>query len=122
MAVKRIFRHLNGTIRLGVLYSKDKEKQCTGYRDADWEGDVNDRKSTSGYVFKHSGAAISWRSKKQSCVALSTAEAEYIAFASATQESVWLQELLSSMKETIVKPATIFEDNKSAICLAKNPQ
>ena len=105
-----------------MLYSKDKEKECTGYSDADWAGDVNDRKSTSGYVFKLSGAAISWRSKKQSCVALSTAEAEYIALASATQESVWLQELLSSMKETIVKPATIFEDNKSAICLAKNPQ
>ena len=121
-AVKRIFRYLNGTISLGLLYSKDKEKECTGYSDADWAGDVNDRKSTSGYVFKLSGAAISWRSKKQSCVALSTAEAEYIALASATQESVWLQELLSSMKETIVKPATIFEDNKSAICLAKNPQ
>ena len=70
-AVKRIFRYLTGTISLGLLYSKDKEKECTGYSDADWAGDVNDRKSTSGYVFKLSGAAISWRSKKQSCVALS---------------------------------------------------
>ena len=121
-AVKRIFRYLNGTINLGLLYSKDKEKECTGYSDADWAGDVNDRKSTSGFVFKLCGAAISWRSKKQSCVALSTAEAEYIALAIAVQESVWLQELLSSMKEASVKPATIFEDNKSAICLAKNPQ
>ena len=121
-AVKRIFRYLNGTMNFGLLCSKDKEKECTGYSDADWAGDVNDRKSTSGFVFKLCGAAISWRSKKQSCVALSTAEAEYIALASAVQESVWLQELLSSMKEASVKPATIFEDNKSAICLAKNPQ
>ena len=121
MAVKRIFRYLNGTISLGLLYSKDKGKECTGYSDADWAGDLNDRKSTSGFVFKLSGAAISWRSKKQSCVALSTAEAEYIALASAAQESVWLQELLSSIKEPRAKPPTISEDNKSAICLAKNP-
>ena len=93
-AAKRIFRYLNGTISFRLLYSKDKEKECTGYSDADWAGDLNDRKSTSGFVFKLSGAAISWRSKKQSCVALSTAEAEYIALASAAQESVWLQELL----------------------------
>jgi len=122
MAVKRIFRYLNRTISLRLLYSKDKGKECTGYSDADWAGELNDRKSTSGFVFKLSGAAISWRSKKQSCVALSTVKAEYIALASAAQESVWLQELLSSIKEPRVKPATIFEDNKSAICLAKNLQ
>ena len=97
-------------------------KECTEYSDADWTGDVNDRKSTSGFAFKLCGAAVGWRSKKQSCVALSTAEAEYIALASAAQESKWLQELLSSMKETSVKPATIFEDNKLAICLTKNPR
>ena len=73
-------------------------------------------------MFKLCGAAISGRGRKQSCVALSTADAEYIALASAAHESVKLQELLSSIKEASVKPATIFEDNKSAICLAKNPQ
>ncbi len=121
-AVKRIFRYLNGTVNLGLVYSKDKEQECQGYSDADWAGDLGDRKSTSGYIFKLSGGAISWRSKKQSCVALSTAEAEYIALASAAQESVWLQELLTSLKETKIKPTTIYEDNQSAICLAKNPQ
>ena len=121
-AVKIIFRYLNGTISLGLLYSREKEKECTGYSDADCAGNVNNRKSTSCFVFKLCGGAISWRSKQQSTVALSTAEAEYIALASAAQESVWLQELLSNMKETSVKPATIFEDNKSAICLAKNPR
>ena len=106
-AVKRIFRYLNGTISLGLLYSKDKERECTRYSDADWAGDVNNRKSTSGFVFELCGCAISWRSKQQCRVALSAAEAEYIALASAAQEPVWLQELLSNMKETSVKPATI---------------
>ena len=113
---------MNGTVNLGLVYSKDKDQECTGYSDADWAGDLGDRKSTSGYIFKLSGGAISWRSKKQSCVALSIAEAEYIALASAAQESVLLQELLLSLKETKIKPTTIFEDNQSAICLAKNPQ
>ena len=111
-AVKRIFRYLNGMIDFGLLFSKGNEKECTGYSDGEWASDVNDRKSTSCFAFKLWGAAISWRSKKQSHVALSTAEAEYIVLASAVQESVWLQELLSSMKETGAKPAIIFEDNK----------
>ena len=54
---------------------------------ADWAGDLDDRKSTSGYIFQLRGAAISWRSKKHACVALSTVEAEYIALASAAQEA-----------------------------------
>ncbi len=58
-----------------------------------WAGDVNDRKSTSGYLFLISGGAVTWKSKKQSCVALSTAEAEYVALSSAAQGSVWLRQL-----------------------------
>ena len=58
----------------GLLYKSGmpKEQECTGYSDSDWAGDLNDRKSTSGYVFTVGGGAISWKSKKQSCVALST--------------------------------------------------
>ena len=59
-----------------------------GYSDADWAGDVNDRKSTSGYLFMMNGGAVTWKSKKQSCVALSTAEAEYVALSSAAQQCV----------------------------------
>ena len=81
-AVKRILRYMNGTRDLGLLYNKDSAKECRGYSDADWAGDLDDRKSTSGYIFQMGGAAISWRSKKQTCVALSTAEAEYMALAS----------------------------------------
>ena len=77
-------------MNLSQLYSKDKTKECIGYSDADWAGDIDDRKSTSGYLFKISGAAVSWRSKKQACAALSTAEAKYMymALASAAQEAV----------------------------------
>ena len=77
-AVKRILRYLKGTSNLGLLYSSTTSSEIVGYSDADWAGDVGDRKSTSGYVFMLSGAAISWKSNKQTCVALSTAEAEYV--------------------------------------------
>lgn len=121
VAVKRIFRYLKGTQKYGLLYSK-KDFKCVGFSDADWGGDLDDRKSTSGYMFQVGGTAISWRSKKQSCVALSTAEAEYIALASAAQESLWLQQLLSDLKTKQVEPMIIFEDNQSAISMSKNPQ
>ena len=68
------------------------------------------------------GAVVSWKSKKQTCVALSTAEAEYVALASAIQEAIWIQKLLSNLKETSSKSATIYEETQPAIWLAKNPQ
>lgn len=121
-AVKRIMRYLNGTLNLGLLYSKEKPKECIGFSDADWAGDQDDRKSVSGYMFQISGAAVSWRSKKQTCVALSTAEAEYMALASAAQEAVWMRQLLTDLKVNQTGPTLMFEDNQSAICMAKNPQ
>ena len=92
-AVKRILRYLKGTTGLGLLslYSKDGSKDCVSYSDADWAGDIDDQKLTSGYLFQICVAAVSWRSKKQKCVALSTAEAEYMALASAAQEAVWIR-------------------------------
>ncbi len=69
----------------------------TGYSDADWAGDVNDRKSTSGYLFVISGAVVSWKSRKQTCVALSTAEAEYVALAGATQEAALMRQLMNDL-------------------------
>ena len=120
VAVKRIMRYLSGTLDYGLLYGYNDN--IAGFSDADWAGDCTDCKSTSGFVFMLSGAAISCNSKKQICVALSTAEAEYIALAKATQESIWLQKLLQDMSETSVTPITIFEDNQSTIEMTKNPQ
>ena len=121
-AVKRILRYLKGTSNLGLIYREDTPGIITGYSDADWAGDVGDRKSTSGYVFLLGGAAISWKSSKQTCVALSTTEAEYIALSAAAQEAVWLQKLTSDLLNESVREISILEDNQSAICLAKNPQ
>ena len=122
-AVKRIFRYLRGTSELGIAYVNNDSDSCVGYSDADWAGDKSDRKSTSGYCFLLSGGLISWRTNKQSCVALSTAEAEYVALSSASQEGIWLKTLLNDLKLVTDKgPMLIFEDNQSAICLAKNPR
>lgn len=121
-AVKRIMRYLKGTINLGLQYEKGNSEECIGYSDADWAGDVQDRKSTSGYMFQMSGTAVSWRSKKQSCVALSTAEAEYMALASAAQEAVWLKQLVEELTSKSAKPIVVHEDNQAAIKMTKNPQ
>lgn len=80
-----------------------------------------DRRSTSGYVFLLSGAPISWSSRKQSVVALSTCEAEYIAACSAACQALWLSSLLSELNVDIGEVVELQVDNKSAIDLAKNP-
>ena len=122
MAVKRIFRYLRGTTNLGLLYKKSSSNELIGFSDADWGGDVKDFRSTSGYCFEIGGTIVSWRSKKQSCVALSTAEAEYMALSSAAQEAVWLRELCKDLNSELSNPTVIFEDNQAAIKMAKNPQ
>ena len=106
-------------INLGILYSNEGQSELVGYSDADWGGDINDRKSTSGYLFKVSGGEISWRSKKQTCVALSTADAELSA---AAQESLRLMQLTSELTISSDSPTIIFEDNQSAIAMTHNPQ
>ena len=112
-ALKRILRYLKGTADLGLVYKEGTPIEVTGYSDADWAGDVQDQKSTSGYVFLLAGGAINWRSNKQTCVALSTAEAEYVALAAAAQEAMWLQRLMSDLLMKEIRKTTIHEDNKS---------
>ena len=120
-AVKRILRYLNGSRQLGLLYKANTlSEEIAGFSDADWAGDVGDRKSTSGYVFLLGGAAVSWKSTKQTTVALSTAEAEYIALSTASQEAIWLQQLMSDLSKKTLQEMIIYEDNQSTICLAKN--
>lgn len=121
-AVKRILRYLKGTVNYGLLFQHNKSSELVGYSDADWAGDVNDRKSTSGYCFVINGAAVAWSSKKQTCIALSTAEAEYVALSHASQEAVWLISLHENIGRPISSSVTIYEDNQSAICISKNPQ
>lgn len=121
-AVKRILRYVKGTTDYGLLYSKKHDCKCVGYTDADWAGDVADRKSTSGYSFQLSGASVSWNSTKQTCVALSTAEAEYYALSATAQESVWMQQFLADIHYADNQPMTICEDNQATMCIAKDQQ
>eukprot|EP00253_Pinus_taeda_P034263 PITA_34263 len=91
---KRVFRHLHGTSDYGLCYQGrpglDRVLDICGFVDADWAGDLDQRRSISGYVFNLFGGAVSWMSKKQSVVALSTTEAEYMAATHASKEEVWL--------------------------------
>ncbi|KAK7878951.1 hypothetical protein WMY93_034205 [Mugilogobius chulae] len=92
-AVKRILRYLKGTQNLALKYKRSETGTLVGFSDADWAGDQDDRRSTTGNVFLLAGGAVSWLSKKQATVALSTAEAEYVATAHSTllQEELWLR-------------------------------
>ncbi|KAL0303421.1 UNVERIFIED_CONTAM: Retrovirus-related Pol polyprotein from transposon TNT 1-94 [Sesamum radiatum] len=87
VAIKRILRYLKGTSDLGLCYHGGSPR-LVGYSDADGSADRDERKSTSGYAFLLGGAAITWCSKKQPCISLSTMEAEYVACTSAVQEAI----------------------------------
>ena len=119
-----MFRYLSATKDWGLVYQHGSPEglTLTGYVDADWANDLGDRKSTSGYVFKLAGGAISWSSKKQLSVALSSTEAEYIAGAHAAKELVWLRHLLGDIGMPDDNLTILRMDNQSAIAIAKNPQ
>lgn len=120
-AAKRILSYLKGTKEAAISYGIKKELILTGYVDADWAGDKLDRKSTSGYVFTLAGGAISWKSKKQNCVALSTCEAEYMAMTEASQEATYLRRILEFLDSPQTLPTSIYIDNRAAVFLANNP-
>ncbi|UYV66529.1 hypothetical protein LAZ67_4001965 [Cordylochernes scorpioides] len=122
-AVKKIFGYLKATKNIGICFGGSS---CTttliGFSDADFAGDLDTRKSTTGYVFMLNNGPISWCSQKQNCVSLSTTESEYIAASKATKEAIWLRQLLRELHQEQVKPTTIFCDNQSCIRLVHNPE
>ena len=120
-AVKRVLRYLNGTINLGIMYKRDGSEKLEAYTDSDYAGDLDDRKSTSGYVFMLSSGAVSWSSKKQPVVTLSTTEAEFIAAAFCACQSVWMRRVLEKLGHTQSGSITVYCDNSSTIKLSKNP-
>ena len=122
-ALKRVFRYLQATLTHGLRFSGSGCGIMEGYSDADWEGDIETRRSTSGYVFVLNGGCISWRSKKQRTVALFSTEVEYMALSDATQEAVWLKAFMRELGEDLsVNALKVYEDNQGAIALAKNPE
>ncbi|KAK2370871.1 putative mitochondrial protein [Trifolium repens] len=124
VAAKRILRYLKGTHDYGLAFPRSKMEskfELEGFSDSDWCGDKDDRRSTSGMWFRFRNSPISWSSKKQSIVALSSCEAEYVAAAQAACQAVWLESLLDELKIKYVKPVKLNVDNQSAISLARNP-
>ena len=120
-AVKQILRYVAGIKDLALKYSKLPSFVLFGYSNSDYGGDRDDRKSTSAYVFSIGSGAISWASKKQPTVSLSTIEVEYRAMSAAAQEAIWLRHLLKEIGYEQSDPSLISSDNQSAISLAKNP-
>ncbi len=118
-AVKRIFRYLRGTSDLKLHYTRSKIHEIKGFSDADWASDVDKRRSCTGYVFQLSNAAVTWCSKRQHTVALSSTEAEYMAISAAIQEGIWLKQLGDELDPTLRKPVELFCDNESTIKLTK---
>jgi len=119
-AVKRIFRYLKGTKDLKLVYGGEV-KDLVGFVDADGASQDH-RRAISGYVFMVDGGAVSWSSKKQELVTLSTTEAEYVAATHAAKEAVWLRRLIAEIFPTADAPTVLFGDNKSAIALAHGGQ
>jgi len=123
-AVKRIFRYLKGTRTLGITYDGSNElntNELNIYCDADWASD-SDRKSISGYVITLAGGAVAWSSKKQSTVALSTAEAEYVAATHCAKQVIWHRSLLNEAEMPPPSTSTIFSDNQAAVSIAHHPE
>jgi transposase InsO family protein len=120
-AVKRIFRYLRGTKDRGISYLRDNPNpNLQGFVDADWGGDSDTRRSTTGFVFKMLGGAISWWSKLQRVIAMSSCEAELIALCAATKEALWFRKMLRSLGYDMSQPTVLCEDNQGAIAIATN--
>ncbi|XP_074301254.1 secreted RxLR effector protein 161-like [Silene latifolia] len=119
VAVKRVLQYLKKTMNYGLTYM-EHPSVIEGYSDASWISNVEDHFSTSGWVFLLGGGAISWASKKQTCITSSTMESEFIALASAGKEAEWLQNLIYEIPlwPKPISPISILCDNESTLAKA----
>jgi hypothetical protein len=123
-ALECVYHYLRATHDYQLFYQhgSDSETILHSFVDADWGSNINDRKSTSGYAFMLAGGAISWSSKKQTSVALSSTKAKYIARTHSAKEVVQLRQFLEQIHFCPTTPTNIHIDNQSAIAIAKNPE
>lgn len=112
-----MLRYLKTTVKIKLKFSRGDNTLMESYVDADWAGEMKDRKSTSGCFILLGNNPIYWHSRKQTCVASSTTEAEFISAAVATKELLWLVQLLENCGVKIKKPIKLYEDNQSCIKL-----
>jgi hypothetical protein len=119
-AVKRILAYISGTRKHGLFFSGSSQP-LNGFSDADYGGDLDHRRSTTGYIFTHNGGPVAWCSRRQTCTTLSTTEAEYVAASETYREAIWLRHLLQDIDLANPNPVKIHCDNQSAIQLVRNP-
>lgn len=122
MAAKRVLRYLAGTRTLGICYTGQPQGShvIEAYADADYGGELDTRRSTTGYLFTVNGGAVSWQSKLQKTVSTSTQEAEYQASGAAAKEALWMRKLLPDLGLS-VDLLTIYNDNQACLELLNNP-
>ena len=118
-AAARILRYLHGTRTYGILFQKGIQPTLYGYADADWGSDYSTGKSQSGFV-SFFGGPICWNSRKQTTVALSTAESELYAEIQEAQDILWIRSLLQELGYDMTQPTVLYEDNAGALALANN--
>jgi hypothetical protein len=119
-ASKRILRYVRGTVQFGIHYNSGGTPLFVGFTNLDWADDPDDQKSTSGYVFSLGSGPVTWACKKQQPITLSLAEVEYQAVVNASQEALWLRQILSEFGFQHQHPTGLWCDNLSAIKLAKD--
>jgi hypothetical protein len=124
IAVKNILKYLRRTKEMFLVYGGKDELCVKGYSDASFQSDRDDCSSQSGFVFTLNGGAVTWRSSKQSTIADSTTESEYIAINEAAKEAMWIRKFIGDLGvvPTILDPVEIFCDNMSAVVLAQEPR
>eukprot|EP00253_Pinus_taeda_P002464 PITA_02464 len=120
-AVRYILSYIHNTVEYGLKYTQEDDVRLSGYTNADWAGSSVDRKSTSGYCFSVGSGMVSWCSRKEKSVALSSAEVEYMAANTTTCESIWLWALLVSLFRQRMDATSVYCDNQSCINLSENP-
>lgn len=120
-AAKRLVDYLRATLDLGLTY-KGVTEEVEMYVDASFASDKEDRKSTTGFIVKFFGDTATWKSKKQGCVATSSAESEYVALAMGCKELIARSELYERVTGKIKLIPVVYEDNRSTVCLAKSKE
>ncbi|XP_019255062.1 PREDICTED: uncharacterized protein LOC109233640 [Nicotiana attenuata] len=120
-AAIHVLKYLKKDPTLGIFLSKDPSYKIIAYCDSDWAACPDSRRSVSGYLVLFGGSPISWKSKKQTTVSLSSAEAEYRSLRKVVGELVWVQRLLEELTVPCTDPIQVFCDSQAAIHIAKNP-
>ena len=119
-STKYMLRYIRGTMEYGLVYEHSGSVQLEGFTDVDWVRCVEDRKSTSGCCFNIESGVVTWFSRKQMLVALSSTEAEYMVASLAACEGMWLRKLLSGLIACELDATVVHCDNQSGIRLSEN--